>query len=93
MRWNCTASRSRPSSGPAFLVRDSKQLELDGVTTRKPLADTPVIRLDHCPGAIVRQTVAPQERMRELQGEHREVRTNSVEQHGASVTSGLGALF
>lgn len=44
--------------GPAFLVRDSKQLELDDVTTRKPLADTPVIRLDHCPGAIVRQSRA-----------------------------------
>jgi len=40
--------------GPAFLVRDSRQLELDGVTTRKPRADAPVIRLDHCPGAIVR---------------------------------------
>ncbi|MGP8246552.1 MAG: glycoside hydrolase family 28 protein [Bryobacteraceae bacterium] len=45
-------------SGPAFLVRDSKQLELDGVTTRKPLADTPVIRLDHCPDAIVRDSRA-----------------------------------
>jgi len=41
-------------SGPAFLVRDSRDLELDGVATRKPLADTPVIRLDRCPGAIVR---------------------------------------
>jgi polygalacturonase len=39
---------------PAFLIRDSKDLELDGVTSRKPLADMPVIRLDHCPGAIVR---------------------------------------
>lgn len=44
--------------GPAFLVRDSKALELDEVSTRKPLADTPVIRLDHCPGAIVRQSRA-----------------------------------
>src|ERR1035438_7614092 len=42
------------ASGPAFLIRDSKELELDSVSTRKPLADTPVIRLDHCPGAIVR---------------------------------------
>jgi polygalacturonase len=41
-------------SGPAFLVRDSKALELDAVSTRKPLAETPVIRLDRCPGAIVR---------------------------------------
>jgi hypothetical protein len=39
--------------GPAFLVRDSKELELDGVSTRKPLPGAPVIRLDHCPGAIV----------------------------------------
>ena len=41
-------------SGPAFLIRDSKELELDGISTRKPLADTPVVRLDRCPGAIVR---------------------------------------
>ena len=45
-------------SGPAFLVQDSKELELDGVSTRKPLADTPVIRLDRCPGAIVRSSRA-----------------------------------
>jgi len=45
-------------SGPAFLIRDSQQLEMDDVTTRKPLADVPVIRLDHCPGAIVRQSRA-----------------------------------
>jgi hypothetical protein len=45
-------------SGPAFLIRDSKALELDGVSTRKPLAGTPVIRLDHCPGTIVRQSRA-----------------------------------
>jgi polygalacturonase len=41
-------------SGPAFLIKDSKELELDGVTTRQPLANVPVIRLDHCPGAILR---------------------------------------
>lgn len=40
--------------GPAFLVRDSKELDLDGVSTRKPLAKMPVIRLDRCPGALVR---------------------------------------
>jgi polygalacturonase len=40
--------------GPAFLIRDSTNLELDGIGTRKPRADVPVIRLDHCPGAIVR---------------------------------------
>jgi polygalacturonase len=41
-------------SGPAFLIRDSKELELDGVTSRKPLTGMPVIRLDNSPGAIVR---------------------------------------
>ena len=41
-------------SGPAFLVRDSKELEFDGVSTRQPLAGTPVVRFDRCPGAIVR---------------------------------------
>ncbi len=47
-----------PESGPAFLVRDSKELELDGVSTRKPLSDAPVIRLERCPGAIVRASRA-----------------------------------
>jgi polygalacturonase len=41
-------------TGPAFLVQDSKELELDAVSTRKPLSETSVIRLDRCPGAIVR---------------------------------------
>ena len=41
-------------SGPAFLIRDSADLELDGVTTRQPNPAFPVIRLDHCPGAVVR---------------------------------------
>jgi hypothetical protein len=45
-------------SGPAFLIRDSKDLELDGVGTQKPGKDSPVIRLDHCPGAIVRNSKA-----------------------------------
>jgi polygalacturonase len=45
-------------SGPAFLIRDSKELELDGVSTREPLADVPVIRLDRCPGAILRSSRA-----------------------------------
>jgi hypothetical protein len=45
-------------SGPAFLVRDSKDLELDGVTTRKPSVEVPVVRLDNCPDAIVRNSRA-----------------------------------
>jgi hypothetical protein len=45
-------------SGPAFLLRDSKELELDGVATRKPVPDAPVVRLERCPGAIVRNSRA-----------------------------------
>jgi polygalacturonase len=45
-------------NGPAFLIQDSKDLELDGVAARKPLADAPVIRLERCPGAIVRNSRA-----------------------------------
>jgi polygalacturonase len=45
------------AAGVAFHIRDSKDLELDGVTTRTPTAD-PVIRLEHCPGAIVRNSKA-----------------------------------
>ena len=45
-------------SGPAFLVQDSKELELDGAATHKPLTGTPVVRLDRCPGAVVRNSRA-----------------------------------
>jgi polygalacturonase len=45
-------------SGPAFQARNSTNLELDRVSTRKPHADTPVIRLDNTPGAIVRESKA-----------------------------------
>jgi hypothetical protein len=44
--------------GPAFLVQDSQELELDGVSTRQPLAGSPVIRLDRCPDAIMRNSRA-----------------------------------
>jgi polygalacturonase len=44
--------------GPAFQVENSTNLELDHVTTRKPLANTPVVRLDNTPGAIVRDSRA-----------------------------------
>ena len=40
-------------NGPAFLLRDSKDLQLNGVATRKPVSGMPVIRLDHCPRAVV----------------------------------------
>lgn len=45
-------------SGPAFLIRDSSGLELDGVSSRKAVPGTPVIRLDHCTGAIIRRSRA-----------------------------------
>ncbi|MHB1023567.1 MAG: glycoside hydrolase family 28 protein [Acidobacteriaceae bacterium] len=47
-----------PATGPAFLVENSTNLELDHVSTRKPLADAPVIRLEATPGAIVRDSKA-----------------------------------
>jgi polygalacturonase len=45
-------------SGPAFLIKDSKELLLDQVSSAKPLSGVPVIRLDHCPDAIVRASRA-----------------------------------
>ena len=45
-------------TGPAFLIRDSKDLLLDAVSTRTPVAGSPVIRLDRCPDAIVRDSRA-----------------------------------
>jgi polygalacturonase len=45
-------------SGPAFLVKDSRELELDNVSSRGPAAGAPVVRLDRCPGAIVRASRA-----------------------------------
>lgn len=44
--------------GPAFQVENSTNLELDHVTTRKPIADMPVVRLDNTPGAIIRDSRA-----------------------------------
>jgi polygalacturonase len=44
--------------GPAFLVRDSRELQLDNIATRTPLTDAPVVRLDRSPGAIVRASRA-----------------------------------
>jgi polygalacturonase len=45
-------------AGPAFLIRDSKDLELDQVSTRTPIEGSPVVRLDRCPGATVRASRA-----------------------------------
>jgi polygalacturonase len=44
--------------GPVFQVENSTNLELDNVSTRRPFADTPVIRLDSTPGAIIRNSKA-----------------------------------
>jgi polygalacturonase len=41
-------------SGPAFTLQDAQEPELDGVSTRTPHPNTPVIRLDGCPGAVIR---------------------------------------
>ena len=45
-------------AGPAFLIRDSKELELDAASTRRPAANQPVIRLDGCPGALIHNSRA-----------------------------------
>ena len=44
--------------GPVFLIRDSEELELNAVSTRKPPPQMPVIRLDHCPDAVLRDSRA-----------------------------------
>ena len=46
------------SSGPVFLIEAAANLELDGVTSRKPLAASAVLRLTQTPGAIVRTSRA-----------------------------------
>lgn len=47
-----------PETGPAFLIRDSKDLLLDDISSVHPPVDAPVVRLDRCPGAIVRASRA-----------------------------------
>jgi len=39
-------------------VRDAQELVLDGLTTRQPLPDAPVIRLERSAGAVVRASRA-----------------------------------
>jgi polygalacturonase len=43
---------------PAFLIKDSRDLELDGISSRNTGAGMPVLRLDNCPGAVVRNSHA-----------------------------------
>ncbi len=45
-------------SGPAFLIRDSSEVDLDGVQTRAPKADAPVVRLDRVQRATLRNSLA-----------------------------------
>ena len=45
-------------NGPAFNVSKSRETELDNVSSPKPLANTPVIRIDSSKGAIVRNCKA-----------------------------------
>ena len=40
--------------GPVFSIESASNLELDGVTSRKPPAGEPVLRLTTSPGAVVR---------------------------------------
>ena len=47
-----------PESGPAFLIRDSKELLLDEVSSAKALAGCSRDPLDRCPDAIVRASRA-----------------------------------
>ncbi|MGB7267056.1 MAG: glycosyl hydrolase family 28 protein [Terracidiphilus sp.] len=47
-----------PEAGPAFAVDHSSDLELDDVGESRPLAQTPVIRIDDTAGAIVRNSRA-----------------------------------
>jgi polygalacturonase len=46
-----------PGQGPAFLIRKSTGLEIDAIQSRLP-ADAPVLRLDDCPNAIIRDSRA-----------------------------------
>jgi polygalacturonase len=44
--------------GPVFAIETASNLELDGVTTRKPTAVSPVLRLTQTPGAVLRNSRA-----------------------------------
>ena len=50
--------RINPQGGIPFLIRDSSEVDLDGVQTRSPKADAPVVRLDRVKHATLRNSVA-----------------------------------
>jgi polygalacturonase len=43
-----------PTAGPAFTIQNATNLELDNISTRKPISGSPVIQLQSSPGAILR---------------------------------------
>lgn len=43
-----------PATGPSFMIEHAANLELDDISTSKPLAQTPVLRLQSSPDAVVR---------------------------------------
>ena len=45
-------------SGPAFAIEMASNLELDDLSTRKPIAGSPVLRLTEAPGTILRNSRA-----------------------------------
>jgi hypothetical protein len=45
-------------SGIPFLIRDSAGLDLDGIQTRSPKSDLPVVRLDRTKAATLRNSIA-----------------------------------
>ena len=50
--------RINPETGIPFLIRDSSELDIDGVQTRNPKMDTPVVRLDHVTSGWLRNSIA-----------------------------------
>jgi polygalacturonase len=50
--------RVNPESGVPFLIRDSSDLDLNGVQTRNPKPGVPVVRLDRVKRATLRNSVA-----------------------------------
>lgn len=50
--------RINAETGLPFLIRDSTELDLDGVQTRAPKAGTPVVRLDRVRSATLRNSIA-----------------------------------
>jgi polygalacturonase len=50
--------RINAETGIPFLIRDSSELDLDGVQTRNPKAGVPVVRLDRVKRATLRNSVA-----------------------------------